>query len=37
MFTLLAMSAGEITGIIIACVVVLALIAVIFGVLPVRI
>ena len=37
MFTLLAMSAGEITGIIIACVVVLALITVIFGVLPVRI
>ena len=37
MLTLLAMSAGEITGIIIACVVVLALIAVIFGVLPVRI
>ena len=37
MFTLLAMSAGEITGIIIACVIVLALIAVIFGILPVRI
>lgn len=37
MLALLALDAGGITAIIIACVVVLILIAVIFGVLPVRI